>query len=185
MFEDRLDELNNRLEKRRAELLMERQCTIDNIQHIGSAWVLPHPERQTPAMAPMVNDPEIEKIAVQAVIEYEERRGWKVQSVETENRGFDIISRKPHSEDPNTAVDVRFIEVKGRAHVGEIALTANEFKTAQRLKKDFWLYVVFNCAEKPVIHTVQDPVQLGWKPVVRVEQYHVSANDIVKAGANK
>jgi SNF2 family DNA or RNA helicase len=185
MFEDRLDELNNRLEKRRAELLMERQCTIDNIQHIGSAWVLPHPERQTPAMAPMVNDPEIEKIAVQAVIEYEERRGWKVQSVENENRGFDIISRKPHSEDPNTAVDVRFIEVKGRAHVGEIALTANEFKTAQRLKKDFWLYVVFNCAEKPVIHTVQDPVQLGWKPVVRVEQYHVSANDIVKAGANK
>ena len=41
-----LDELNNRLEKRRAELLMERQCTIDNIQHIGSAWVLPHPERR-------------------------------------------------------------------------------------------------------------------------------------------
>ena len=112
-------------------------------------------------MAPMVDHPEIEKIAVLAVIEYEEKRGWKLQSVENENRGFDLFSRKPHSEDPNTAVDVRFIEVKGRAHVGEVAFTANEYKTAQRLKKDFWLYVVFSCAEKPEIHTIQDPVTIG------------------------
>jgi hypothetical protein len=32
-----------------------------------------------------------------------------VESVETENRGFDLISRKPHPEDPKTAIDVRFI----------------------------------------------------------------------------
>ena len=43
-------------------------------------------------------------------------------------------------------MDVRFIEVKGRAHTGEIALTANEYKTAQRLGRDYSLYVVFHCA---------------------------------------
>jgi len=38
------------------------------------------------------------------------------------------------------------IEVKGRAAVGEIALTANEYKTALRLGDAYWLYVVSNCA---------------------------------------
>jgi hypothetical protein len=181
MLEDRLDELNNRLERRHAELQQEQQCTISNIQHLGSAWVLPHPERKTPAGQKMVSDPEIEKIAVQAVIAYEEARGWKVQSVEQEDRGFDLISRKPHPEDPQTAIEVRFIEVKGRAHVDEVALTTNEYKTAERLKQDYWLYVVFNCATAPEVHLIQDPVRMGWKPVVKVEHYHVGVNEILKS----
>ncbi len=181
MLEDKLDELNNRLEQRRAELENERQCTISNIQHLGSAWVLPHPERKTPAVKKMVSDPEIEKIAVAAVTKYEEARGWKVQSVEEENRGFDLISRKPHPEDPDTAIEVRFIEVKGRSHVAEVALTTNEYKTAERLKKDFWLYVVFNCASEPELHVIQDPARMGWKPIVKVEHYHVGANEILKS----
>jgi superfamily II DNA or RNA helicase len=184
MLEDRLDELNNRLEQRKADLLKEQQCTVSNIQHIGSAWVLPHPERETPAGKKMVSDPEIEKIAVKAVTEYEEARGWKVESVEDENRGFDLISRKPHPEDPQTAIEVRFIEVKGRSHIGEIALTTNEFKTAERLKKDFWLYVVFNCASTPEIHLIRDPVKLGWKPLIKIEHYHVSAKSILEAEQN-
>jgi hypothetical protein len=133
----------------------------------------------------MVSDPEIERIAVQAVIQHEEARGWKVQSVESENRGFDLISRRPHPNDPETAVEVRFIEVKGRAGVGEVALTTNEFKTAERLKRDFWLYVVFDCATAPDIHVVQDPARLGWKPVVKVEHYHVGAQAILTAGEHK
>jgi len=181
MLEDRLDELNTRLEQRRTELEKEQQCTISNIQHLGSAWVLPHPERETPTGKKMVSDPEIEKIAVKAVTEYEEARGWKVQSVEDENRGFDLISRRPHPEDPQTAIEVRFIEVKGRSHIGEIGLTTNEYKTAERLKKDFWLYVVFNCAANPEIHIIQDPARLGWKPIVKVEHYHVGANEILQS----
>ena len=100
----------------------------------------------------MVRDDEIERIAVQTVIRQEEARGWKVQSVETEDRGFDLISRKPHPEDPNTAIEVRFIEVKGRALIGEVTLSSNEYKTAGRLKNDYWLYVVFNCASTPEIN---------------------------------
>jgi len=181
MLEDRLDELNTRLEQRKADLLKEQQCTVSNIQHIGSAWVLPHPERKTPTGKKMVRDPEIEKIAVKAVTEYEEARGWKVESVEDENRGFDLISRKLHPEDPKTAIEVRFIEVKGRSHIGEIGLTTNEYKTAERLKKDFWLYVVFNCATDPEIHIIQDPARLVWKPVVKVAHYNIRPNKILEA----
>jgi len=69
--------------------------------------------------------------------------------------------------------------------VGEVALSANEYKTAERLKKDYWLYVVFNCATEPEIHTVRDPVRLGWKPVVKVEHYCVGPKSILQEGRNK
>lgn len=174
LTEDRLDELNSRLERRRAELQRERQCAITDIQHYGRAWVLPHPDRSAPTIAPMVRDEEIERIAVQAVIAYEEARGCEVVSVEKENRGFDLISRRYHPEDPKTAIEVRFIEVKGRAGVGEVALTANEYKTAERLRKDYWLYVVFNCSSSPEVHSVQDPVRLSWEPVITVAHYRIA-----------
>ena len=125
----------------------------------------------------------IGKIPVVAIgrgaTEHEEARGCVVERVEAQNRGFDLISRRPHPEDPKTAVEVRFIEVKGRAHVGEVALSTNEYKTAERLKKDYWLYVVFNCATNPEVHVIQDPARLGWKPVVKVEHYSVGANEIL------
>ena len=182
MLEDKLEDLNNRLEQRRNDLQKEEQCTISNIQHLGRAWILPHPERETPSVKKMISDPEIERIAVEAVTAYEEARGWKVQSVEDENRGFDLISRKLYAGDPETATEVRFIEVKGRSYVGEVALSMNEYKTAERLKTDYWLYVVFNCAAEPKIHLIQNPSRLGWKPVVKIEHYHVGAKEILKSG---
>jgi hypothetical protein len=179
--EDRIDELNGRRERRLEELQREAQCMIGDIEHIGRAWVLPHPERTSPQIAPMIRDDEIERLAVQAVTAHEQAQGRVVESVEDQNRGFDLISRKPHPEDAKTAVEVRFIEVKGRATVGEIALTTNEYQTAQRLKKDFWLYVVFNCNAKPEIHTVQDPARLAWEPLMKIEHYHLDAKQIMEA----
>jgi len=179
--ETHVDELNNRKEKRLADLKMERNCMIDKIEHLGRAWVLPHPERTSPSVAPMVRDDEIEKIAVDAVRKFEESKGWVVESVEKENRGFDLISRKPHPHDDKTFIEVKFIEVKGRATIGEIAVTSNEYKTAERLQKDYWLYVVYNCASKTEIYTIQDPVRLGWEALVKVEHYHVGAEKILGA----
>jgi superfamily II DNA or RNA helicase len=181
LSEAHLDELNLRLENRRAALQNERQCTIGDIQHLGRAWVLPHPERNSPGFAPMVRDDEIERIAVLEATRPETERGWVVESVEADNRGFDLISRKPHPHDEKTFTDVRFIEVKGRVAIGEVALTANEYKTAERLKRDYWLYVVFNCGVAPELHAVQDPARLGWEPLVKIEHYHVSANRIIEA----
>ena len=183
--EDRIDELNGRLERRQKELRRESQCMIGDIQHVGSAWVLPHPERSSKKMIKMVEDREVERIAVDFAVAHEEARGWQVESVEEQNRGFDLISRKPHPEDPSTSIDVRFIEVKGRSAVGEVALTTNEYKTAERLKQEFWLYVVFNCVTEPEIHVIQDPAQLGWKPLVKVEHYHLGAKELLAHEAGK
>jgi hypothetical protein len=178
--EDRIDELNARLEGRRAELQQERECMMGDIQHLGKAWVLPHPDRNSPKIAPMVSDPEIERIAVQFVIQHEEAEGRVVESVEKDNRGFDLISRKPHPEDPKTAIDVRFIEVKGRSDTGEIALTANEYNTAKRLKKDYWLYVVFHCATEPSLNILRDPSTLDWQPVTKIEHYRLRQDSLSK-----
>ncbi|SOY52696.1 protein NO VEIN domain-containing protein [Cupriavidus taiwanensis] len=182
LTEDKLEELNARLERRRVELSQERHCTISDIRRLGVGWVLPHPDRSAPGMAPFVRDDEIERIAVDAVIAMERARGWEVESVECDNRGFDLISRRPHPDDPASALEVRFIEVKGRALVGEVALSSNEYRTAQRLRHDYWLYVVFNCSTTPEVKVVRDPaLQMDWEPVVRIEQYHVKPNAILQA----
>lgn len=182
-IEQRILELNNRLDLRRKKLVKERQISITDVRHLGSAWVLPHPDRNHPEIKAMRSDDEIEAIAVNVVIKYEESQGRRVQSVEKENRGFDLISRAYHPEDPETAIDVRFIEVKGRYQVGEIALSENEYKTAQRLGNDYYLYVVYNCATNPEIRIIQNPATLKWEPVRKIEHYHINANEILSNSA--
>ncbi len=174
--EDRIDDLNARLDRRRAEVQQERHCAIADIQLLGRAWVLPHPERISPGVAPFMRDDDIEWIAVEAVIAHERAQGREVESVEADNRGFDLISRRPHPENSKTALEVRFIEVKGRAAIGEVAFTTNEYKTAQRLGQDYWLYVAFNCATTPELRIVQDPAQLDWEPLVKIEHYRLGAD---------
>lgn len=171
--EARLDDLNDRLKTRKEELAMEQEFTIGDVNHLGRAWVFPHPERA--GYARMIRDEEIERIAMAKALEYERKRGWIPEDVSAEDRGFDVLSKNPQSG------DVRFIEVKGRATVGEVILTENEFRTAERLKKDFWLYVVYNCGSKAEIHLVQDPARLGWEPIVKIQHYHVGADAILKA----
>jgi len=173
--ERRLDELNERLERRRQELQRERQLTIADLVHIGSALVLPHPEREN--FAPMVRDEEVERIAMEEAMRYERERGWLPEDVSAEDRGFDILSRHPESG------SVRFIEVKGRAGTGPVVLTRNEYKTAERLRADYWLYVVFDCATTPRLTAIPDPVRLAWDPVVRIEHYQIEAELIEREAA--
>ena len=122
----------------------------------------------------------IERMAVQTAIAFEESRGCQVESVESDTRGFDLISRLPR---PNNgrALQTRFIEVKGRAAIGEIALTANEYKTAQRLGDDYWLYVVFNCASQPQLTLIQNPARFDWEPLSKIDCYRIGAETILKA----
>ncbi len=171
----RLDELNERLEERRRQLASQRQFVLADVALLGSAWVLPHPERSG-ELRPMVSDPAIEAIAMRVAIEHERGRGWQPEDVSAENRGFDILSRGPG------AGEVRFIEVKGRAGTDAIALTANEYRTAQRLGHDYYLYVVYDCASSPRLIVHQDPARLPWEPVVRVDHY-VAPADVVDEGS--
>lgn len=177
--EERLDTLEARRQRRRAELQQERHCTIAGIRHYGASWVLPHPDRAQPHMAPMVRDDAIERIAMEAVIAYEAARGWQVEDVSADNKGFDLISRRFAPGQPETPIDLRYIEVKGRAHVGLVSLSQHEYNTAYRLKRDYWLYTVFNCATTPEVYTVRNPVHLPWEPMQQVIQYRVSAEAVM------
>ncbi len=123
----------------------------------------------------------IEQIAVRAAIAFEEARGWRVESVESDTRGFDLISRRSVPDISRGSIETRFIEVKGRAAVGEIALTANEYKTAQRLGEDYWLYVVFNCASQPQVTLIQNPARFDWEPLSKIDCYRIGAETVLKA----
>jgi hypothetical protein len=40
--------------------------------------------------------------------------------------------------------------------------------------------VVYNCGTEPDIHTIQDPVRMDWKPLVKVEHYQVAARAVLE-----
>ena len=76
----------------------------------------------------------------------------------------------------------RYIEVKGRAGSGSVALTPNEWIKAQRFGKDYWLYVVVNCKTKPELYLIQDPAsKLSPKEEVSVVRYMIGQGDWKKA----
>jgi hypothetical protein len=109
----------------------------------------------------MRHDADVEAIAVKVAWAHEVMAGAAVQDVSTpplavqaglvEHPGFDLLSHRP--------VDgKRAIEVKGRAGVGEIELTENEWVQACNHRDRYWLYVVFDCATpNPRLVRVQDP----------------------------
>ena len=121
---------------------------------------------------------EIEHIAVRAAIVFEEARRCRVESVESDTRGFDLVSRR--ADVSREEIETRFIEVKGRAGVGEIALTANEYKAAQSLSDDYWLYVVFNCASAPQLTAIQNPARLAWEALSKIDCYRIGAEGLLQ-----
>ena len=105
-------------------------------------------------------DADVEAIAMQVAIAYEERFGAEVKDVSrpelarraglTDWPGFDIRSLRLGEE--------RAIEVKGRAGTGNVELSENEWSRACNLRDDYWLYVVFDCATPhPRLVRVRDP----------------------------
>lgn len=106
-------------------------------------------------------DAEIERIAVNVVRAHEEALGARVVDVSTaelavaaglsEYPGFDLLSHRPDGSK-------LCIEVKGRARIGEIELSENEWAKACNHRDGYWLYVVYDCATAyPRLLRVQDP----------------------------
>ncbi len=176
----RLEELNHRRTTRLNELKKEETMSLGNIRHIGRALVLPHPERDSTELRPMRRDTEIEKIAIEASIAYEKAQGYEVESVEHLDCGFDLKSRKYDPVDRSIVVDVRFIEVKGRARVDDVFLSNNEYEAAVRHKDDYWLYAVYNCASTPEVHPIRNPARMNWQPIIKVVHYQAKREEVLR-----
>lgn len=129
-------------------------------------------------------DAEVERIAMELVMAHERALGARVQDVHTPELslyaglntpcpGFDVLS---HRRDGSR----RCIEVKGRARVGNIYISTNEWAAAANRRMEYWLYSVFNCASAaPRLVAVQDPFA---KLVQKATGFELSANEILAAG---
>ncbi len=106
-------------------------------------------------------DKVIEAIAIKVARSFEEAEGSFVKDVSNPAHarqaglldwpGFDLLSIRPDKEE-------RDIEVKGRAGVGDIEISENEWVKACNLRGQYWLYVVYNCASsQPRLIRIQDP----------------------------
>lgn len=100
----------------------------------------------------MRSDAEVERIGMEVAMRYEREHQRNPEDVSALNLGYDIRSVDPQG-------NYRYIEVKARAREGAIALTPNEWLMAQRLKDEYWLYVVENAASEPVLYTLQNPAE--------------------------
>jgi len=97
---------------------------------------------------------EVEKKAMEIVIDYEKSRGRIPKDVSS-TAHYDV-----HSIDPKTGEE-RLIEVKGRANnVAEVVLTSKEVEFAKKNRDKYWLYMVLNVFNNPKIIMVKDPIPL-------------------------
>jgi len=183
-----------RIKERQKSLACERSQAIsvlhaesemiraEPVRFIAHALVVPsyHPEDQKQ------QNIEVERVAMRVARAFEEAAGAVVTDVHTPKRaravglpdhpGFDILS--VHSEG-----DKRGIEVKGRAGVGSVEVTDNEWAKACNLRERYWLYVVYDCATpNPRLLRVQDPFA---KLLVRARHgVSVSQGEIFRAAEN-
>ncbi len=138
--------------QREPELIAPGEITF-----LAHALVLPSADQQDIQQ----RDQAIEAAAMQVAIAYEEAAGATVLDVSLPEKarqaglgdwpGFDLLSRYPSGEE-------KAIEVKGRAHGGDVFLSENEWGRAENLKKRYWLYVVYQCASPaPSLTRIQDP----------------------------
>ncbi len=168
-------ELGNRRESALAVIRREPELLAPgDVEFLAHALVQP-PSEQTAAEDAQQQLITIERVAMDLARAYEEAAGAKVRFVHTpqlaraaglpDNPGFDILSLGLDGER-------RCIEVKGRAALGEILVTDNEWARACNLQDEYWFYVVYHCATPtPRMVRVQNPFdKLLVRPFTRTQR---------------
>lgn len=151
------DDLADRLKKRMAELDQEKAIVARPPNVLGGALVVPaswfatagqtNALRETP---PNYGGPdrEVERLAMEKVMQFEREQGFQPRDISAENRGYDIESRDPKTE------RLHFIEVKGRVKgATTVTVTKNEILTSLNRPEAFVLAIVFvesGTAETPI-----------------------------------
>jgi SNF2 family DNA or RNA helicase len=174
---EKLLALIRRRDQRLQEITQQRALSLQGLERLGLALVLPHPERDQPEVSHMVPDPETEAIAMAVVIAHEKARGCKVEDVHHLNWGYDVRSLHPDTG------ELRLIEIKGlKGGTGSICLTPNEKRVAEDRRDIYWLYIVTNCEDTPILQEpIPDPVRLEWHEVRKVDHYRLSVDTLTGA----
>ena len=155
----RADALQGRLEKRLAEIKLERQISPLPPVILGGLLVVPRGliasmtgERGADATT-SVDTQAAAARARTIVMEIERNLGFEPEDVETKKVGYDVESRVPGTG------RLRFIEVKGRiADADHFTVTKNEILTALNKPDDFVLAIVeFLGEQEHRVHYVREP----------------------------
>src|SRR5690606_30091548 len=142
----RADELQARLEKRMRELEQEKNLAPLPPEVLGYALVVPNGLLRRLRGEGAAGEPglfareteEVERLAMEAVMEAERALGYEPRDVSRERCGYDIESRIPAQ--PGR---LRFIEVKGRAAGARtVTGTKHEILTALNKPDDYILALV-------------------------------------------
>jgi superfamily II DNA or RNA helicase len=156
---------------------------VDGIAFVGHALVVPSVDPEDKKR----HDEAVEALAVKLAWSYEEGLGSHVKDVSTpalarvagltDSPGFDLLSFRPGPKE-------LAIEVKGRAGIGDVQITDNEWAKACNLRDRYWLYVAYNCGgSQPRLLRIQDPFG---KLLVRARGgVLVSEQEIFKAAVNE
>lgn len=187
-----LEDLRDRRTLREAELDAMKHVVSSSPTVIGCALVIPAgllEERRHGSSASLQNADaaarkRVEQLAMRAVIQAEEARGYTCMDVSAQNCGWDITSTPPQSPDGSLLPD-RHIEVKGRA-AGQTTVTVshNEICAALNQKEKFWLAIVFvdgDTVDGP--HYVQQP--FTQEPEMSVASVNYDIQDLLKGPAGK
>ena len=174
--ESRHAEALARRERRREELGRQRAATLQGVERLASALVLPHPESGDLDVRRLRPHPGTEMTAMRVVMEHEQALGRRVCDVHEKNLGYDITSLDP------TSGELRLIEIKGlAAATGSILLTPNERRVAEDRRECYWLYIVTNCASTPQLQEpIKDPARFPWREVTRLQHYWLDVSAMTR-----
>jgi len=173
-------DLQERYKTKQTELNYLKIVRPVRVAYLGTALVYPGVAVVNDC-AQMRNDPEVEAIAMQFVMNYERDRGWQPQDISKDGDGSGFDIRSVGAADPETGKSpVRRIEVKGRAQFNQpVSLTVNEWRKAQQLEDSYWLYVVWGYnTPNPQLLTIQNPARVlagEAKEIKQVTRYLVRA----------
>jgi len=173
--EERKEKYIKASEELEVQIQKEKTLTMSAPHFIGIIRVEPptHIDKK------MISNKEIELVGMKIAMDYEIKNGRKPEDVSAENLGFDIRSKDRENK-------VRYIEVKTRAQIGDVALTQNEWFKAKRFKDDYYLYAIVNSALKSKIYIVRNPVEnLEVEQKVEVVRYVVTFNEIETKGVEE
>jgi superfamily II DNA or RNA helicase len=179
----RIEELKARKVERLKELDLMMKLSSNLPDVLTQAVILPPiPDEEQKREAaskgvPMQRDDEVEAIAMEVAMRFEQGRGWTPVDVSRDGEHYDIRSESPSGEK-------RFIEVKGRAGTGAIVLTGPELDKLRQLADRAWLYIATYCkSEQPLLRIIQDPIpSLNPEMLYRQVQFLVKEEAWLNAG---
>ena len=119
---------------------------------LGCAYVVPLSQMEYHHNFGMSRDDEVEQIAMQVAMEYEQSQGRQVEDVSKDNVGYDLRSIDVQGQK-------RYIEVKGRARIDGVMLSENEMNRLAQLGQKAWLYIVNECKTTPQLNRICDPAR--------------------------